>query len=170
MVLISRLSGIRRGDPMLPNDLLYRNAPHWNLGQCPFPHANTNFARYMKMAATEDQFVCVTPLPVLKGVSFSYKEFREARQCLQCDKETRVGVLFVHTNDETTRDIKNHWHCESCITESVLNLPPSSICITCLTVPKKLFCKYKLSNIFAVLILLFRFLSSSLPYHKEDRL
>lgn len=100
---------------MLPNALMHRSALHWNLGHCPFPEPNENFRVYVRMAATEDQFVATSPLPVLKGIGHSYKEFREKRQCLQCSAHTKVGVLFVHTNDEAVWDVKNHWHCESCM-------------------------------------------------------
>lgn len=61
----------------------------------------------------------------------------DRKSCQACGKETRVGTLCVHSDSETGK--KNHFHCQECSNESVANLPPQHVCITCLTVPKSKF-------------------------------
>ena len=74
------------------------------------------------------------PLPCLKSVKMCYSGCIGSRTCLACGKETRVGILCVH--DDMDQGRRNHFHCQECANESVANLPPQHVCITCLTVPK----------------------------------
>ena len=85
-------------------------------------------------------------MPALKGIKMGYLYNPKRRTCTQCYKLKRVGILFIHEFSRSDPRLgfeqspANHWLCEQCANCSLANLPPQTLCMSCLRIPKALYC------------------------------
>ena len=87
-------AGIRVGDMRLPRRFEVRDQLRFHPGAVAYdPHLDPGAMH--RRANTGDQFIVTGPLPCLKGVKMTYMRFDGVRQCTQCPKRTRIGILYV---------------------------------------------------------------------------